>query len=76
MADSEEELRSLWMKVKEESEKASLKLSNKKTKIMACNCITLWQIKGGKLEAVTDVFFSSVQFSRSVVSDSFRPDEL
>ena len=66
MAESEEELRSLWMKVKEESEEASLKLSNKKTKIMARNCITLWQIEGGKLEAVTDIFFSSVQFSRSV----------
>ena len=46
MAESTEELKSLLMKVKEESEKAGLKLNIKKTKIMACSPITLWQIDG------------------------------
>ena len=58
IAESEEELKSLLMKVKEESEKADLKLSIQKTKIMASGPITLWQIEGGKVEAVTDFFFS------------------
>ena len=57
IAESEEELKSLLMKVKEESEKADLKLSIQKTKIMASGPITLWQIEGGKVEAVTDFFF-------------------
>ena len=48
IAESEEELKSLLMKVKKESEKAGLKLSIQKTKIMACGPITLWQIDGGK----------------------------
>ena len=47
-AESEEELKSLLMKVKEESEKAGLKFNIQKTKIMASRCITLWQIDGGK----------------------------
>ena len=46
------------MKVKEESEKASLKLSIQKIKIMASSSITSWQIEGNKVEAVTDFFFS------------------
>ena len=46
MAESEEELKSLFMRVKEDSERASLKLSIKKTKIMASSLITLWQIEG------------------------------
>ena len=54
MAESEEELKSLLMKVKEESEKASLKLSIPKTKIMASGPITSWQIDGEKMETVTD----------------------
>ena len=54
MAESEEELKSLLMRVKEESEKAGLKLNMKNTKIMASGPITSWQIEGGKLEAVTD----------------------
>ena len=54
MAESEEELKSLLMKVKEESEKASLKLSIEKTKIMASSCITSWQIDGETMETVTD----------------------
>ena len=57
MAESEEELKSLLMKVKEESEKASLKLKIQKTKIMASSPITLWQIEEGKVETVMDFFF-------------------
>ena len=48
MAESDEELKSLLMKVKEESEKVGLKLNIKKTKIMASSCITSWQIDGEK----------------------------
>ena len=54
MAESEEELKSLLMKVKEESEKVGLKLNIQKTKIMASGPITLWQIDRGKVEMVTD----------------------
>ena len=54
MAESKEELKSLLMKVKEESEKAGLKLNIQKTKIMASSSITLWQIEGEKGETVTD----------------------
>ena len=54
MAESEEEPKSLLMKVKEESEKAGLKLNIQKTKIMASSPITSWQIEGEKVEAVTD----------------------
>ena len=57
MAESEEELKSLLMKVKEESEKVGLKLNIQKTKIMASGPITSWQIKGEKVEAVTDFIF-------------------
>ena len=49
MAESEEELKSLFMRVKEESEKDGLKLNIQKTKIMASNPITSWQIEGGKV---------------------------
>ena len=51
-----EELKSLLMKVKEESEKVGLKLSIQKTKIMASGPIISWQIEGGKVEEVTDLF--------------------
>ena len=57
MAESEEELKSLLMKVKEESEKASLKLNIQKTKIMASGPITSWQINGETLETVRDFIF-------------------
>ena len=57
MAESEEELKSLLMKVKEESEKPGLKLRIKKSKIMASRPITSWQIEGEKMEAVTDFIF-------------------
>ena len=57
MAESEEELKSLLMKLKEESEKISLKLNIQKTKIMASGSITSWQIDGGTVETVTDFIF-------------------
>ena len=57
MAESEEELKSLLMKVKEESEKVALKLNIQKTKIMASSPITSWQIDGETTEIVTDLIF-------------------
>ena len=57
MAESEEELKSLLMKVKEESEKVGLKLNIQKTKIMASGPITFWQIGGETLETVADFIF-------------------
>ena len=57
MAESEEELKSLLMKVKEDSEKAGLKLNIQNTKIMASGPITSWQIDGEKVETVTDYIF-------------------
>ena len=54
MVESEEELKSLLMKVKEESEKVGLKISIQKTKIMASSPITSWQIEGEMIEAVRD----------------------
>ena len=56
MAESEEELKSLLMKVKEESEKAGLKCNIQKTKIMAFGPITSWQIDGETMETVRDYF--------------------
>ena len=67
MAESEEELKSLLMKMKEESEKAGLKLKIQKTKIMASGPITSWQIDGGKMETVTDFIFLGSRIS--VVDD-------
>ena len=57
MAESKEELKSLLMRVKEESEKAGLKLNVQKTKIMASSSITSWQIDGETMETVTDFIF-------------------
>ena len=57
MAESEEVLKSLLIKVKEENEKVGLKLNIQKTKIMASNPITSWQIEREKVEAVTDFTF-------------------
>ena len=59
MAESEEELKSFLMKMKEESEKAGLKLNIQKAKIMASGLITSWQIEGEKVEAVADSFGGS-----------------
>ena len=58
MAESEEELKSLLMKVKEESEKVGLKLNIQKTKIMASGPVTSWQIDGEIVETVADFLFS------------------
>ena len=57
IAESEEKLKNLLIKVKEESEKAGLKLNMQKTKILASGLITLWQTEGEKVEAVTDLIF-------------------
>ena len=57
MAESKEEIKSLLMKVKEESEKTGLKLNIKKSKIMASNSITSWQINGETVESVTEFIF-------------------
>ena len=59
MAESKEKLKSLLMKVKEESEKADLKLNIQKTKIIASGPITSWQIDGERMETVTDFIFLS-----------------
>ena len=61
MAESEEELKSLLMKVKVESEKAGLKLSIQKTKIMASGPITSWQIDGETMETGTDFIFGGLK---------------
>ena len=61
MAESEEELKSLLMKVKKQSEKAGLKLSIQKTKIMASSLITSWQIDGETMETVTDFILGGLQ---------------
>ena len=61
MAESEEELKSLLMKVKEESEKVSLKLNIQKTKIMASGPITSWQIDGETLQTASDFIFWGLQ---------------
>ena len=58
MAESEEELKSLLLKGKEESEKVGLKLNIQKTKIMASGCITSWQIDGETVEIVVDFFWA------------------
>ena len=63
MAESEEELKSLWMKVKEESGKVGLKLNIQKTKIMASGPITSWQIDGETVETVADFIFLSSQIT-------------
>ena len=64
MAESEEELKSLLMKVKEESEKAGLKLNIQKTKIMASSPITSWQINGETMETMKDYFLGLQNHSR------------
>ena len=61
MAESEEELKSLLMKVKEESEIVALKLNIQKTKIMASGPITSWEIDGKKVETVSDFIFGGLQ---------------
>ena len=61
MTESEEELKSLLMKVKEESEKVGLKINIQKTKIMPSTPITSWQIDGERVETVADFIFGGIQ---------------
>ena len=68
MAESEEELKSLLMKVKEESEKVCLKLNIQKTKIMASGPITSWQIDGETMETVRDFIFGAPKSLRMVIA--------
>ena len=68
MAESEEELKSLLMKAKEESEKAGLKLNIQKTKIIASGSITLWQIEGEKVEVLTYFIFLGSKILQSVTA--------
>ena len=68
MAESEEELKSLLMKVKEETEKVGLKLNVQKTKIMASSPITSWQIDGETVETVSDFIFWAPKSLQLVIS--------
>ena len=72
MTESEEELKSLLMKVKEESEKIGLKLNIQKTKIMASGSITSWQIDGEAIETVTDFLFWGAPKSLQMVSAAMK----
>ena len=72
MAESKEELKNLLMRVKEENEKAGLKLNIKKTKIMISNPITSWQIEGGNVDEVTDFIF----FGSQITVDSYCSHEI
>ena len=69
MAENEEELKSLLMKVKDESEKAGLKLNIQKTKIMASGPITSWQIDGKIMETVTDFIYLFIFGSKITADD-------
>ena len=64
MAENEEELKNILMKVKEESEKSGLKLNIQKTNIMASSPITSWQIDGATMETVTDYFWGAPNHCR------------
>ena len=68
MAESEEELKSLLMKVKEESEKVGLKINIQKTKIMASGPITSWEIDGETVETVSDTIFWALKSLQMVIS--------
>ena len=68
MAESEEELKSLLVRVKEESEKADLKLNLRKTKILAFSPITSWQIEGKKVETMTDFIFLGSKSLQMVIA--------
>ena len=68
MAESEEELQSLLMKVKAESEKVGLKLNIQKTKIMASGPITSWEIDGETVETVADIIFGAPKSLQMVIA--------
>ena len=70
MAESEEELKKFLRRVKEESEKAGLKLNIQKTKIMASGPITLWQIEGERMETVADFLFGVPKSLQTVTVDA------
>ena len=72
MAECEEELKSLLMKVKVESEKVGLKLNIQKTKIMASSLITLWQIDGETVETVSDFIFGGAPESLQMVTAAIK----
>ena len=72
MAESEEELKSLFRKVKEESEKVGLKLNIQKTKIMASSPITSWQIDGETLDTVSDFIFWGAPKSLQMVTAAMK----
>ena len=72
MAESEEELKSLLMKVKEESEKVDLKLNIQKTKIMASGPITSWEIHGKTVETVSDFIFGGAPKSLQMVTAAMK----
>ena len=72
MAESEEELKSLLMKVKEENEKVGLKLNIQKTKIMASGPIISWQIDGETMETVRDFIFRGAPKSLQVVTATMK----
>ena len=72
MAENEEELKSLLMKVKEESEKVGLKLNIQKTKIMASSPKTLWQIDGERVETVSDFIFMGAPKSLQMVTATMK----
>ena len=72
MAESEEELKSLLMKVKEENGKVGLKFSIQKTQIMASSSITLWQIGGETMETVTDLIFWGTPKSLQMVTAAMK----
>ena len=68
MAESEEELKSLWMKVKDESEKVGLKLNIQKTKIVASGPITSWEIDGETVETVSDFILGGSKLLQMVTA--------
>ena len=68
MAESEEEPKCLWMKVKEESEKVDIKLNIQKTKIMASGPVTSWQIDGETMETVADFIFGAPKSLQMVIA--------
>ena len=74
-AESEEELKSLLMKVKEESEKVGLKFNIQKTKIMASGPITSWQIDGETMETVTDFIFGGAPKSLRMLTAAMKLDD-
>ena len=78
IAESKEELKSLLMKVKGESEKAHLRLNIQKTKIMASSSITSWQIEGKKMETVTDFMFLGSKITSTTameLKDAYSSEE-